>query len=58
MKLQGFFISSKITEIFILWRVANNSTESFNARLKAFRTSQRCVVDIRIFLVRLTKIYA
>ncbi|MDD3788056.1 MAG: DDE transposase, partial [Petrimonas sp.] len=32
--------------------------ESFNAKIKFFRTSLRGVVDIKFFLFRLTNIYA
>ncbi|MDP4275572.1 MAG: DDE transposase, partial [Bacteroidota bacterium] len=34
------------------------SAESFNAKIKAFRTVLRGVSDTRFFLFRLTKIYA
>jgi transposase len=36
----------------------NASAESFNAKIKAFRATQRGVVDIRFFLYRLAQIYA
>jgi transposase len=36
----------------------NASAESFNAKLKAFRATQRGVVDIEFFLFRVAKIYA
>ena len=39
-------------------RSTNASAESFNAKIKAFRTTQRGVVDIPFFLFRLSKIYA
>ena len=39
-------------------RSTNASAESFNAKIKAFRASQRGVNDIPFFLYRLTKIYA
>lgn len=39
-------------------RSTNASAESFNAKIKAFRTTQRGVTDIAFFLFRLTKIYA
>lgn len=39
-------------------RSTNASAESFNAKIKAFRASQRGVRDISFFLYRLTKIYA
>lgn len=39
-------------------RSTNASAESFNAKIKAFRTSFRGVRDVRFFLFRLTKIYA
>jgi len=38
-------------------RSTNASAESFNAKIKAFRTTQRGVTDIAFFLFRLTKIY-
>jgi transposase len=39
-------------------RSTNASAESFNAKIKAFRSSLRGVVDVKFFLFRLTKIYA
>ena len=39
-------------------RSTNASAESFNAKIKAFRATQRGVTDIHFFLFRLTKIYA
>jgi len=39
-------------------RSTNASAESFNAKVKAFRATQRGVRDISFFLFRLTKIYA
>jgi transposase len=39
-------------------RSTNASAESFNAKIKAFRATQRGVRDISFFLFRLTKIYA
>lgn len=39
-------------------RSTNASAESFNAKLKAFRTSMRGVKDIAFFLFRVSKIYA
>lgn len=39
-------------------RSTNASAESFNAKIKAFRATQRGVVDIPFFLYRLSKIYA
>jgi len=39
-------------------RSTNASAESFNAKLKAFRTSLRGVRDINFFLYRVAKIYA
>jgi transposase len=39
-------------------RSTNASAESFNAKLKAFRTSLRGVRDINFFLFRVSKIYA
>lgn len=39
-------------------RSTNASAESFNAKIKAFRATQRGVVDIEFFLFRLAMIYA
>lgn len=39
-------------------RSTNASAESFNAKIKAFRSSSRGVRDIPFFLFRLTKLYA
>lgn len=39
-------------------RSTNASAESFNAKLKAFRTSLRGVRDVNFFLFRVAKIYA
>ena len=39
-------------------RSTNASAESFNAKLKNFRSSLRGVCDITFFLFRLAKIYA
>ena len=39
-------------------RSTNASAESFNAKLKAFRATQRGVVDVEFFLYRVAKIYA
>jgi transposase len=39
-------------------RSTNASAESFNAKIKAFRATQRGVTDIPFFLFRLSKIYA
>lgn len=39
-------------------RSTNASAESFNAKLKAFRATQRGVVDIEFFLFRVANIYA
>ena len=39
-------------------RSTNASAESFNAKIKAFRSTQRGVRDVNFFLFRLTKIYA
>lgn len=39
-------------------RSTNASAESFNAKIKAFRATQRGVTDIPYFLFRLSKIYA
>ncbi|WP_157258323.1 transposase [Pedobacter ginsenosidimutans] len=35
----------------------NASAESFNARIKAFRSTSRGVRDVKFFLFRLSKIY-
>ncbi len=39
-------------------RSTNASAESFNAKIKAFRATQRGVCDMKFFLFRLAKIYA
>lgn len=39
-------------------RSTNASAESFNAKIKGFRTQYRGVVDINFFLFRLTKLFA
>jgi len=39
-------------------RNTNASAESFNAKIKAFRATQRGVRDINFFIFRLCKIYA
>lgn len=39
-------------------RSTNASAESFNAKLKAFRATQRGVTDMAFFLFRVSKIYA
>lgn len=39
-------------------RSTNASAESFNAKIKAFRSSSRGVRDVSFFLFRLTKLYA
>jgi transposase len=39
-------------------RSTNTSAESFNAKIKAFRATQRGVRDVKFFLFRLCKIYA
>jgi transposase len=39
-------------------RSTNASAESFNAKLKAFRTTLRGVTDVKFFLYRVSKIYA
>ena len=43
---------------FFVNRAINAFAESFNAKIKAFRTSLREVTDIKFFLFRLTKLYA
>ena len=43
---------------FFINRSTNASAESFNAKIKAFRSLLRGVSDIKFFLFRLTKIYA
>lgn len=43
---------------FFVNRATNAFAESFNAKIKAFRTSLRGVTDIKFFLFRLTKLYA
>lgn len=39
-------------------RLTNASAESFNAKIKAFRTQFRGVRDIKFFMFRLTKLYS
>ncbi|MEJ6616595.1 MAG: transposase [Crocinitomicaceae bacterium] len=39
-------------------RITNASAESFNAKIKAFRSQFRGVTNIGFFLFRLTQIYA
>ena len=39
-------------------RSTNASAESFNAKIKAFRATQRGVSDLSFFMFRLAKIYA
>ncbi|MGE5393775.1 MAG: transposase, partial [Candidatus Saccharibacteria bacterium] len=39
-------------------RSTNASAESFNAKIKAFRSGLRGVRDVNFFLYRLAKIYA
>ena len=43
---------------FYVNRSSNAAAESFNAKIKAFRASQRGIVDEKFFLFRLAKIYA
>jgi len=43
---------------FFVNRSTNASAESFNAKIKEFRTNLRGVVDVDFFLYRLSKIYA
>lgn len=43
---------------FFINRSTNASAESFNAKLKAFRTTLRGVTDTKFFLYRVAKIYA
>lgn len=43
---------------FFTHRSTNASAESFNAKIKAFRATQRGVRDVEFFLFRLAKIYA
>ena len=38
-------------------RLTNASAESFNAKIKAFRTQFRGVIDIKFFMYRLAKLY-
>jgi transposase len=40
------------------YRSTNTSAESFNAKIKAFRSQFRAVSNIKFFLFRLTNIYA
>ena len=43
---------------FFVNRSTNAFAESFNAKIKAFRSAVRGVVDIKFFMFRLSKIYA
>ena len=43
---------------FFVNRSTNAAAEAFNAKIKAFRTSFRGVVDMSFFLFRLAKVYA
>ena len=43
---------------FFVNRATNAFAESFNAKIKAFRTALRGVTDIKFFLFRLAKLYA
>lgn len=43
---------------FFVNRATNAYAESFNAKIKAFRTALRGVTDIKFFLFRLSKLYA
>ena len=43
---------------FFIERHTNANAESFNAKLKAFRTTFRGVGDIKFFLFRVAKLYA
>jgi transposase len=42
---------------FFINRSTNASAESFNAKIRSFRTTLRGVTDINFFLFRLSKIY-
>jgi transposase len=39
-------------------RLTNASAESFNAKIKAFRTQFRGVADVKFFMYRLAKLYS
>ena len=52
---QGFRLS--LLNFFVN-RSTNAAAEAFNAKIKAFRTSFRGVVDMSFFLFRLAKVYA
>ncbi|MEO6286256.1 MAG: transposase [Dyadobacter sp.] len=51
-------ILNRAADRFFNNRSTNASAESFNAKIKAFRSSSRGVRDIPFFLFRLTKLYA
>ena len=55
-----FFCAEQVIDRFHVQKLAftNASAESFNAKIKAFRSTQRGVRDVNFFLFRLTKIYA
>ncbi|WP_220429337.1 transposase, partial [Phocaeicola vulgatus] len=39
-------------------RLTNASAESFNAKIKAFRSQLRGVADLKFFMFRLARLYA
>ena len=43
---------------YFLDRLTNASAESFNAKIKAFRTQLRGVTDVRFFMFRLATLYS
>ena len=43
---------------YFLGRLTNASAESFNAKIKAFRTQLRGVTDVRFFMFRLATLYS
>ncbi|MEO6282794.1 MAG: transposase [Dyadobacter sp.] len=51
-------IMTKLLSIILTTRSTNASAESFNAKIKFFRSSSRGMRDISFFLFRLSKIYA
>lgn len=56
--LDTFSMHNKTIIIFFEERLTNASAESFNAKIKAFRSQLRGVADIKFFMFRLAKLYA
>ena len=56
--LDTFSMHNKTIINFFEERLTNASAESFNAKIKAFRSQLRGVADIKFFMFRLAKLYA